>query len=288
MAPPDIPARLLRLAEALVFASPRPATWRLLAPFLPAHLSADDVFAALAAQCAERGVVLVQQADGWVFRTAPDLNAELQAALGEVRRLPRVALEVLVVIAYHQPITRREIEAVRGVSLSQATMELLLETGLIRAHGRRETPGTPTLWVTTPLFLEQFGLKSLRDLPGSGVIAAVPLVPRPRGPGSPADERAADDAAEAEPPGLAARDSGQEGVAARAFRLELAARPDLPDGLAGPTLVITVPYHEPCNFALVCAKHLTYQDICRFPSFLRIREHLPLRGRILCLDHATS
>jgi hypothetical protein len=100
-----IPARLLRLAEALVFASPRPATWRLLAPFLPAHLSTDDVFAALQAHCAERGVVLVQQADGWVFRTAPDLNAELQAALGEVRKLPRVALEVLVVIAYHQPIT---------------------------------------------------------------------------------------------------------------------------------------------------------------------------------------
>jgi segregation and condensation protein B len=157
----------------------------LVTPFLPADLSADDVFAALAAHCAERGAVLVQQADGWVFRTAPDLNAELQGALGEVRKLPRVALEVLVVIAYHQPITRPEIEAVRGVSLSQATMELLLETGLIRAHGRRETPGTPTLWVTTPLFLEQFGSKSLRDLPGSGIIAAVSLPPGPGGPRSP-------------------------------------------------------------------------------------------------------
>ncbi len=186
MAPPVvIPTRLLRLAEALVFASPRPATWGLVTPFLPADLSADDVFAALAAHCAERGAVLVQQADGWVFRTAPDLNAELQGALGEVRKLPRVALEVLVVIAYHQPITRPEIEAVRGVSLSQATMELLLETGLIRAHGRRETPGTPTLWVTTPLFLEQFGSKSLRDLPGSGIIAAVSLPPGPGGPRSP-------------------------------------------------------------------------------------------------------
>jgi segregation and condensation protein B len=99
--------------------------------------------------------------------------------------------------------TRPEIEAVRGVSLSQATMELLLETGLIRAHGRREAPGTPTLWVTTPLFLEQFGLKSLRDLPGSGVIAAVSLPPQPGGPRSPAEERAADDAAQAEPPGSA-------------------------------------------------------------------------------------
>jgi segregation and condensation protein B len=195
---PAIPARLLRLAEALVFASPRPATWRLLAPFLPAHLSSDDVFAALQAHCAERGVVLVQQADGWVFRTAPDLNVELQAALGEVRKLPRVALEVLVVIAYHQPITRPEIEAVRGVSLSQATMELLLETGLIKAHGRRQAPGTPTLWVTTPLFLEQFGLKSLRDLPGSGVISALSPLPQRGAPRSGADEMEADDAA-AEP-----------------------------------------------------------------------------------------
>jgi segregation and condensation protein B len=188
-----IPARLLRLAEALVFASPRPATWRLLAPFVPAHLSTDDVFAALQAHCAQRGVVLVQQADGWVFRTAPDLNAELQAALGEVRKLPRVALEVLVVIAYHQPITRPEIEAVRGASLSQATMELLLETGLIKAHGRRQAPGTPTLWVTTALFLEQFGLKSLRDLPGSGVVSALSPLPQRGAPGSPADEMAADD-----------------------------------------------------------------------------------------------
>lgn len=150
---PDIPASLLRLAEALVFASPEPATWRLLAPFVPAHVNTDDVFLALQAHCAERGVVLVQQADGWVFRTAPDLNAELRAALGEARGLPRAALEVLVVIAFHQPITRPEIEAVRGVSLSQATMELLLETGLIAAHGRKQAPGTPTLWVTTPLFL---------------------------------------------------------------------------------------------------------------------------------------
>jgi chromosome segregation and condensation protein ScpB len=79
----------------------------------------------------------------------------------------------LVVIAFHQPITRPEIEAVRGVSLSQATMELLLETGLITAHGRKQAPGTPTLWVTTQLFLAQFGLKSLRDLPGSDVMMAI-------------------------------------------------------------------------------------------------------------------
>jgi len=193
MAQPAIPIRLLRLAEALVFASPRPATWRLLAPFLPAHLSTDDAFAALQAHCAERGVVLVQQVDGWVFRTAPDLNEELRSALGEVRKLPRVALEVRVVIAFSQPITRPEIETVRGVSLSQATMELLLETGLIEAHGRRQAPGTPTLWVTTPLFLAQFGLKSLRDLPGSDVIAALSPLPSRGVPPVGTDEIAVDE-----------------------------------------------------------------------------------------------
>ena len=198
MAAPAIPIRILRLAEALVFASPRPATWRLLEPFLPAHLSPDDVFAALEAHCAERGVVLVYQAGGWVFRTAPDLVEELQSALGEVRKLPRVALEVLVVVALHQPITRPEIEAVRGASLAQATMELLLETGLIAAHGRRRTPGTPTLWVTTPLFLEQFGLKSLRDLPGSGVISALSPLSRRGEPHSAADAMEADDEEEEE------------------------------------------------------------------------------------------
>jgi segregation and condensation protein B len=197
MAHPAIPVRLLRLAEALVFASPRPATWRLLAPFLPAHLSTDDVFAALQAHCAERGVVLVQQADGWVFRTAPDLTEELQSALGEVRKLPRVALEVLVVIAFYQPITRPEIETVRGVSLSQATMALLLETGLIEAHGRRPAPGTPTLWVTTPLFLAQFGLKSLRDLPGSDVVASLSPLPSRDVPPPGTDKTAVDETDEA-------------------------------------------------------------------------------------------
>jgi segregation and condensation protein B len=195
---PDIPASLLRLAEALVFASPQPATWRLLAPFVPANVNTDDVFLALQAHCAERGVVLVHQADGWVFQTASDLNAKLRAALGETRGLSRAAFEVLVVIAFHQPITRPEIEAVRGVSLAQATMELLLETGLIAAHGRKQAPGTPTLWVTTPLFLTQFGLKSLRDLPGSDVMMAIPPARKRGTPSHPAEATPPSDAEAAE------------------------------------------------------------------------------------------
>ena len=199
---PDIPAKLLRLAEALVFASPQPATWRLLAPFVPSNVNTDDVFRALQAHCADRGVVLVQQADGWVFRTAPDLNADLRTALGEARRLPRAALEVLVIIAFHQPITRPEIEGVRGVSLSQATMDLLLETGLIAAHGRKEAPGTPTLWGTTALFLAQFGLKSLRDLLGSDVMMTFSPARKPGAPARPAKraEPADGEAAEQPPP----------------------------------------------------------------------------------------
>ena len=105
---------------------------------------------------------------GWFFRTAPDLAGPLREALTETRRLPRVAMETLVVIALHQPLTRTEIEQIRGVSLGQATMDVLMETGLIQPWGRKEGTGRPTLWVTTPRFLAQFGLKSLRDLPGAG------------------------------------------------------------------------------------------------------------------------
>lgn len=174
MATPDIPADLLRLAEALVFASPEPATWTTLAPWLPSHLDAQAVFQALQDHCAGRGVILVEHAGGWVFRTAPDLTEQLQASLARHRRLPRAAMEVLVVVALHQPVTRPEIESVRGVSVGQATMDLLLESGMIAAHGRKQVPGTPTLWVTTPRFLSQFGLRSIRDLPGAYLKGEIP------------------------------------------------------------------------------------------------------------------
>jgi segregation and condensation protein B len=170
----EVPLEVLRLAEALVFASVEPVTWRQLGPLLPPHLDPDQVLRALQLHCADRGVVLVEQGGGWVFRTAPDLVALLRSALAETRKLPRGAMEVLVVIALHQPITRADIEAIRGVTLGQATMDLLLEAGLIAAHGRRQTPGSPTLWGTTPLFLAQFGLRSIRDIPGWHLTLPVP------------------------------------------------------------------------------------------------------------------
>jgi len=101
-----------------------------------------------------------------VFRTAPDLAGALGAVLTAPRRLSRAGLEVLAVVALHQPVTRAEIEAVRGAALAQVTVDALIEAGLIQPAGRKEAPGRPALWVTTPAFLERFGLRSLRDLPG--------------------------------------------------------------------------------------------------------------------------
>jgi segregation and condensation protein B len=156
---------MLRLAEAMAFASPAPLTARALGHALPEGNDADAVLAALAARYAGRGVELVQVAGGWQFRTAPDLAARLRRVVQAPRRLPRVAMETLAIIAYHQPVTRPEIEEIRGAALSQATLDQLLEGGLVQPRGRKETPGRPTMWGTTPGFLLQFGLKDLGDLP---------------------------------------------------------------------------------------------------------------------------
>ncbi len=155
----------LRLAEALVFASAEPVPARALQQLLPAEVEAAAVLAALRDSLDGRGVTLVEVAGGWQFRTAADLAPLLRQVTPQPRRLPRAAMETLSVIAYHQPVTRPEIEDMRGASLSQQTMDALLEAGLIAAAGRREVPGRPTLWGTTPAFLAQFALRDLRDLP---------------------------------------------------------------------------------------------------------------------------
>lgn len=149
----------------MVFASAEPVPAAAVARLLPEHEDADAVLAAVQAQYAGRGVELVEAGGGWQFRTAPDLAPALTCVVPQPRRLPRVAMEVLAVIAYHQPATRAEIEAIRGATLGQATMDALLEAGLIEPKGRKEAPGRPTLWATTPQFLAQFGLRSLRELP---------------------------------------------------------------------------------------------------------------------------
>src|SRR3984957_13893207 len=158
-------AQALRLAEAAIFASAQPVSARTLASLLPDDADPDQVMAALVEVYAPRGVNLVQVAGGWQFRTAPDVAPALRKVVEVPRRLPRVAMETLAIIAYHQPVTRSEIEEIRGAALSQNTLDLLLEKWLVTAEGHKEAPGRPTLWGTTPSFLAQFGLNDLRDLP---------------------------------------------------------------------------------------------------------------------------
>lgn len=155
----------MRVAEAAVFAATQPVTARMLASLLPDGADVESVMSALARSYEGRGVNLVVVGGGWQFRTAPDLASALLKVIDVPRRLPRVAMESLAIIAYHQPCTRTEIEEIRGAALSQNTLDLLLENGLIMPRGRKETPGRPTLWATTPTFLGQFGLNDLRDLP---------------------------------------------------------------------------------------------------------------------------
>jgi segregation and condensation protein B len=155
----------LRLAEALFFASGVPVSARALSQLLPENADADAVIAAVRARYAGRGVELAEVGGGMQFRTAPDLAPRLRKVIEVPRRLPRAAMETLAIIAYHQPVTRPEIEEVRGASLSQQTLDALLEAGLVSPKGRKEVPGRPTLWGTTPAFLAQFGLRDLRELP---------------------------------------------------------------------------------------------------------------------------
>ena len=155
----------LRLAEALLFAASVPLGVAAVGRLLPEAAEAEAVLAALQARYAGRGVELVEVAGGWQFRTAADLAPLLRRVVEVPRRLPRAAMETIAIVAYHQPVTRPEIEEMRGASLSQQTLDALLEAGLIESKGRKETPGRPTLWGTTPRFLSQFGLAGLRELP---------------------------------------------------------------------------------------------------------------------------
>ena len=158
-------AEALRIAEAVIFAADRPVSPQTLATVLPEGVSATMACAALAEAYQGRGVVLAEIGGGYAFRTAADLAPRLTKVVESPRRLPRAAMEALAIIAYHQPCTRGDVEEIRGATLAQTTMESLLELGVVAPRGRREVPGRPTLWGTTPKFLEQFSLKSLADLP---------------------------------------------------------------------------------------------------------------------------
>jgi segregation and condensation protein B len=160
-----IPADWLRLAEAAVFAAAGPVAPQALAALLPEGADVAAVLEALRTRYAGRGVELAMVGGGVQFRTAPDLAPALRKVIEVPRRLPRAAMEALAIIAYHQPVTRAEIEEIRGASLSQNSLDALLEAELVAPRGRRETPGRPTLWGTTAAFLTRFGLADLRELP---------------------------------------------------------------------------------------------------------------------------
>ncbi|MCB1381946.1 MAG: SMC-Scp complex subunit ScpB [Notoacmeibacter sp.] len=155
-----------RMAEALIFASATPVSERLLADRLPSGTDIRAVLDHLQGLYAVRGVNLVRAGDAWAFRTAGDLSFLMSRDAVQQKKLSRAALEVLAIIAYHQPVTRAEIEEVRGVETSKGTLDTLLESGWVRMRGRRRTPGRPVTYGTTTDFLDHFGLEELRDLPG--------------------------------------------------------------------------------------------------------------------------
>jgi segregation and condensation protein B len=175
-------AQQLRLIEALLFAVAEPIHEDALLRHLDGIDDVSSLLQELAESYAGRGVNLVRLAGGWTFRTAPDLGNNLRIERPVARKLSRAAVETLAVIAYHQPVTRAEIEQIRGVAIGKGTMDTLLEAGWVRPKGRRAGPGRPLLWVTTSGFLVHFGLDSLNELPGldelrsAGLLDLTPLI----------------------------------------------------------------------------------------------------------------
>lgn len=169
-------AQQLRLVEALLFAAAEPLGEEALARHLDEAADVTGLLREVAESYAGRGVNLVRLAGGWAFRTAPDLAPKLRIERPVARKLSRAAVETLAVIAYHQPVTRAEIEEIRGVALGKGTIDTLMEAGWVRPKGRRAGPGRPLLWVTTPGFLVHFGLDSLSELPGVDELHAAGLL----------------------------------------------------------------------------------------------------------------
>jgi segregation and condensation protein B len=159
-------AEAVRMAEAIVFASAEPVSVRQLAARLPEGADVPAVMAELTRIYEKRGVNLAKIGDAYAFRTAGDLAFLMNRDSVQQKKLSRAALEVLAIIAYHQPVTRAEIEDIRGVETSKGTLDTLMETAWVRMRGRRRTPGRPVTYGTTEGFLDHFGLEELRDLPG--------------------------------------------------------------------------------------------------------------------------
>lgn len=169
-------AEYLRMLEALLFAAVEPLDEATLAERLPKSVDVQELITELQGSYASRGVNLVKRANCWMFQTAPDLAFLLQREVEQERRLSRAGQETLAIIAYHQPVTRAEIEEIRGVSVSKGTLDVLMETSWVRPVGRRQTPGRPVTYGVTDDFLMHFGLESVKDLPGVEELKAAGLL----------------------------------------------------------------------------------------------------------------
>lgn len=196
---------LARAVEAALFAAEAPLDPAALADLLGGADKQEVLraLAALADDYRDRGVQLVERGGRWHFETAPDLAHLLRREREQLRRLSRAATEVLAIVAYHEPVSRAEIEAIRGVQTSAGTLDVLMEAGWVRIAGRREAPGRPTIYATTPEFLDHFGLASRKDLPGIAELRAAGLLDRmedgaegeePNAPGPPQPAETGEDA----------------------------------------------------------------------------------------------
>lgn len=173
--PPTLPQQA-RMVEAILFAATHPVTMRELAARMPAGCDPAEALAGLRRLYDGRGVTIERIGDGYAFRTAADLSFLMQTETVEQRRLSRAAVETLAIIAYHQPVTRAEIEEIRGVAVSRGTLDQLIEMEWVRMGRRRMTPGRPATFVVTEAFLDHFGLESPRDLPGLSELRAAGLL----------------------------------------------------------------------------------------------------------------
>ena len=169
---------LMRLLEAILFATSEPLSERDLGARMPADADISGMLEELRGQYANRGIHIVQVGTRWAFRTAPDLGRHLRLKKTVQRKMSRAALEMLAIIAYHQPVTRAEIEEIRGVTTSRGTLDILLEAEWIKPRGRRRTPGRPVTWGVSDEFLDHFGLDNVKSLPGIEELKAAGLLDR--------------------------------------------------------------------------------------------------------------
>ena len=200
--PPSLDAQE-RMVEAMLFAATAPLTAAQLASRMPLGCDVPEAVAALRRRYAGRGVEVARVGDGWALRTAADLAFLMEEHREETRRLGRAATETLAIVAYHQPVTRAEIEEIRGVAVGRGTLDTLIEIGWVRIGRRRMTPGRPATFLVTDAFLDHFGLEGAGDLPGLEELRAAGLLDRGAGlaPGAGRDDMQPEDQDEDAVPG---------------------------------------------------------------------------------------